>query len=69
MFFSRLGEPQRLQRTVGIGLAEPNHATVGPHHRAQADLQAADLQCLPLAQARFLRPGQLYARQTVQKRG
>ena len=69
MFFSPLGEPQRLESAVRTGFGQPDHAAVGPHHRAQADVQATDLQCLPLAQAHLLCPGQFYARQTLHERG
>ena len=68
MFFSRLGEPQRLQYAARVSFAEPDHAAVGPHHRAQADLQAADLQGLALTQANLLLRAELDTRQTLQER-
>ena len=68
MVFSRLGKPERLQ-AAGLGAAQPDDLAVGPHHRAQPRLQPTDLQCLALAQARFLGGTELGARQVLQQRG
>jgi hypothetical protein len=34
MFFSRLGEPQRLQPAVTVCHGEPDHTAIGPHDSA-----------------------------------
>src|SRR3954470_18497125 len=69
MFFSRLGEPARLQAAVGHRLAEPDQLAVGAVERAQPRIQPADLQRLTVAQARFARGVELGARQPVEQRG
>ena len=69
MFFSRLGEPQRLQAAVAVRRAEPDDRAVGAHHRAQAALEPVDPQRLALPQPRFLGGAKLGARQTLQQIG
>src|SRR5687768_16714087 len=68
MFFSRLGKPKRLQPAFGVGVAQADYGAVGADYRAQARMQAADFQSLPLAQARFLGRGQFGARQAFEQR-
>src|SRR5439155_9256404 len=53
MFFSRLGEPQRLHDALGVRLAKADDFTVCAVKRKQPRFQSADFQRLAFAQARF----------------
>src|SRR5438045_1116352 len=51
MFFSRLGEPQRLQQSLRVRLAKADHLAVGAIEGEQPRFQSTDFQRLAITQA------------------